>query len=356
LLESFQLDRNPKDKQLKAYNAADELFLKRINPSECDNILIINDPFGAICVALAECQPALMTDSAMAQEAVEHNCTANHAIQPRTLKRGSDERFSAIAVVMPKSVNYFAYLLELAVEKLSSGGKVYVLGMVKHTARGHVDTMNDLFNGVNPGKAEKKARVVELTEPTQRKLSQPSSYLADSLNLNITNLPGCYGANGLDQGARQLLSKLNDMTLRGPALDLGCGNGVLSIGLLKHQPDLHLTLVDESLAAIHSAQHNIEAHFPTATADYYHSNGMNSVPEKPYALILCNPPFHQEGTVTEGIANKLFRDMSRALHENGECWIVANRHLYYYKSLRRWFGDVQVVSNDPKFNVFLCRK
>lgn len=356
MLESYKLDRNPKDRQLKAYNAADELFLKRLNTTANDAILIINDQFGALSVALSNHQPVIYSDSAMALEAIEQNCASNGVDMPNALSKTNSEKFTCIALVMPKSINYFASLLEMATHNLAEGGKVYVLTMVKHTSRGHIDVMNQLFKQVNPGRAEKKARVIELTEPTRQKVSQISHYLADELGLEITNLPGCYGSNGLDQGARVLLSTVNQMKLEGPVLDLGCGNGVLSLGLLKQNAELNIALVDESLAAVQSAQQNLSSHFPSANVEFYQSNGMNSVPNSGYALILCNPPFHQEGTVTEGIANKLFQDMSTALKENGECWIVANRHLNYYKTLRRWFGNVRLASNDPKFNVFMCRK
>jgi 23S rRNA (guanine1835-N2)-methyltransferase len=66
-------------------------------------------------------------------------------------------------------------------------------------------------------------------------------------------------------------------------------------------------------------------------------------------LILCNPPFHQQNTVGDQIANSMFKESRKVLRKGGELWVIGNRHLNYHVNLNRLFGAHSVVASNAKF-------
>ena len=54
----FRLERNPKNDLLRAWDAADEYLLHQVDElnelSKQSSVLIVNDSFGALCIALAD--------------------------------------------------------------------------------------------------------------------------------------------------------------------------------------------------------------------------------------------------------------------------------------------------------------
>ena len=358
MLSSYCLSRIPQDNSLQAWNAAEELFLKRYSQLRLGNILIINETFGALSVALSDHSVMSIQHSAMSEEAVQYNLANNQRNKlGSNVELSEGKRFDSIVVYPAKSINYFLYLLDTAAKRLSPSGTVYVPVMVKHTSKGQINAMNSIFNEVTPGRSEKKARVIELRQPdTTIDHSEITEYEADALQLRLYNLPGCYSATSLDQGAREFIKHFDRMTLSSPALDMGCGNGALSLALLQRKNDLNISLVDENIQALDSAKLNLSTHYPGANTHFFHSNGLNSVPTQKYQLIVCNPPFHQDNAITEAISIKLFKDLSQQLSPDGECWIIGNRHLHYKNKLQKLFNHVTIEADTPKFLIYRCRK
>ena len=83
---TFSLSRYPlrKHEQLRAWDAADELVLEHVATLNTDaansspKVLIINDQFGALGVALHAFTPTLVGDSFIAQQAIEYNLAQNN--------------------------------------------------------------------------------------------------------------------------------------------------------------------------------------------------------------------------------------------------------------------------------------
>ena len=71
-------------------------------------------------------------------------------------------------------------------------------------------------------------------------------------------------------------------------------------------------------------------------------------------LVLCNPPFHQQNTLTLDIAKRMFTSAKTALASDGELWVVANRHLPYYRLLKRLFKHCNTIATDSKFSLYQC--
>jgi 16S rRNA G1207 methylase RsmC len=114
-------------------------------------------------------------------------------------------------------------------------------------------------------------------------------------------------------------------------------------------------MVDESRAAIESARISFSHNYPQADIQLLHNDGLHEVSQA-FDLIVINPPFHQQNTVTTDIAMSMFAQAKACLTSNGELWIVANRHLNYQSSLKRWFRKVNVVTQNDKFIIIQAKQ
>jgi len=359
MFSSYRLSRIPQDSQLQAWNAADELFMNRCAALDLNfqSTLIVNDSFGALAVALNNAEIDWWNDSAMSLAALKSNVSRNNKQQPNVVSSlTGQKKYESVIIQMPKSLKLFRWQLEQIVKNGSPSLKVYVLCMVKHVGQGHIKAMQSLFSGSNPGKAEKKARVISLTTPASTfEKTALSSYFAPEVEAEFVNLPGCYAENTVDMGARVFIKHFSLLPKANKVLDLGCGNGILSVAYFRQYPETEMYLVDESQQAIDSAKLNLKAF--DSNCHYKHSNGLSEFNHSDiFDLILCNPPFHQSTTLTEHIAFGLIKESAQHLDEGGELWLVANRHLDYRAVCNRHFSSTKLRSNDAKFNVIQCIK
>lgn len=353
MLHNLRLSRIPQDDQLQAWNAADELLIKRIE-EVCGKTLIVNDHFGALAAVMHKEDICWWNDSATSIEAMELNSNQNNIKPLENIRPPFDSRlrFETVVIQIPKSASYFAWQLEALKPTLTDGGTVLALGMVKHISQAHIQAMNSRFELVNPGRAEKKARVISLKEPVNKEIKiKEKTYKNPTNDKTIKTLPGCFSEKTVDPGARVFISHFHLLPKANKVLDLGCGNGILSQSFQSMHPEVELHLSDDNWRAIESAKLNLE---PTENCFFHHSNGLNSLSDSDFDLILCNPPFHQNATVTEAIAEKLIEDAANNVTTNGELWLVANRHLDYRKTLKRHFNTIKIVSKDARFNVIRC--
>ena len=138
-------------------------------------------------------------------------------------------------------------------------------------------------------------------------------------------------------------------------LDLGCGNGVLGLATLAQSKNNTVTFVDESFMAVESARLSVQHNLPDRLKDavFVVDNCLDQHLKgkyyKRFDHVLCNPPFHQQNTLTDHIAWQMFNDAKVCLRKGGKLWVVGNRHLGYHDKLKRVFGGVKTVASNRKF-------
>lgn len=355
-LAALQLSRIPASKALQAWNAADELAIERLAATPVQNQLLVNDAFGALALTLGNSHTDWWSDSAMAEAALVNNAQRNGLPLPRLISHPNQlgATYQRIVIQVPKSLDMFRWQLGILASRLAEGGEIQALGMVKHLSAGHQFCMAEFFHQCEPGRAVKKARCVRLTQARRVEGESGTKTFTTPTGLTLHHEPGCFSSSRLDPGARALLDYLDQFPVVDQVLDLGCGNGVLALSYLQQYPEAQAILIDESRQAMRSAEQSAHANGLADRVRCLHHHGIGGLNLPPVPLILCNPPFHQATTLTEDIALHLFREARQALTEDGELWVVANRHLPYFHPLKRLFKQVESPSRHPKFVVYRC--
>ena len=146
--------------------------------------------------------------------------------------------------------------------------------------------------------------------------------------------------------------------LQGTIADLGCGNGVLGLKVLANNPDARVLFVDESHMAIASSRQNVAHNRPgdLPRCDFLLGNALEQQPDDSLQAVICNPPFHQQQTITDDLALQMFADAHRCLVKGGELWIIGNRHLGYPVKLPKLFNQVDPIASNTKFVILRATK
>ncbi len=370
---TFTLARYPlrKKETLRAWDAADEYLLQHIDEllktaaEDSTRILIINDGFGALTVALHTLKADVQTDSYLAHQSILKNLDTNNLQRDTITLLNSMEMFSGIydlvIIKIPKSNAYLEDLLCKIQPHINAQTKIICGAMAKNIHTNTLKVFEKVIGETTTSLAKKKARLV-FSRFTNNKVTEtkyPDSFelALDDKTLSISNHSNVFSREKLDIGTRFLLENFPPAKDYQTIVDLGCGNGILGLVAAHQQPKAQTIFVDESYMAVASAKQNFAATFgATKQADFIVSDCLNDVPPDSVDLILCNPPFHQDNVVGDHIAWQMFNDAYSRLKQDGEFWIVGNHHLAYHAKLKIIFGGYTVAASNKKFAIMFSRK
>lgn len=346
------------DDPLRAWDAADAYLLDHLREAPPSGpLLLMEDAFGALATVLHARRPTVWGDSVLSRLALSHNLELNGApADAATFVPGDHDpegRFEVAVVKPPKSLAALEDRLLRLRPVLAPGARVVLGSMIKHTPKRVYETLERCIGPTRTGLGRRKARLAFADFDADLDLppGTPSSeYEAEGMVL--TNRPGVFSRERLDPGTRLLLAHLpgGDAPLR--AADLGCGNGVLGLALALRRPDAEILLVDASYTAVACARDNAaRAGLDGPRLRFAAADGLADEPPGALDLVLCNPPFHQDRSVGDALAWRMFVQARRALRPGGELRLVGNRHLAYHVKLKRIFGNATLVASDRKFVV-----
>jgi 16S rRNA (guanine1207-N2)-methyltransferase len=181
----------------------------------------------------------------------------------------------------------------------------------------------------------------------------------------LASHPGVFGHGKLDAGTELLMEALTQSPLpthgqasgsldgkASPrALDVGCGDGVLSAWLAKQ--GCQVTAVDLSTFAVEATRRTLAANQLTGTvvqSDVYRQIAGT------FEAIVSNPPFHQERSIDYGPTQRLIREAPAHLVEGGSLTLVANAFLPYPDWLQETFGSFEILADNRRFRVYRAIK
>ncbi|WP_262966075.1 methyltransferase [Methylobacter psychrophilus] len=359
----FELNRLPKRplELLRAWDAADEYLLKilaeDLQPSADARILIVNDSFGALAVALSTFQPQAVSDSYLSQEATRLNLLANnlpeHSVKFINSLEPLEGQFDLVLIKVPKTLALLEDQLIRLHPHLLPSTQIIVAGMIKTLPSSVWKLLERLVGPTTTALARKKARLIfaasdpDLIIPVS---PYPVCYQLEESDYLISNHANVFSRDSLDIGTRFFLQHLPSRQDSVDIIDLGCGNGLLGLMAAELNPAATVHFVDESFMAVASAKENFYRAFgQTRNATFRVSDGLKDFELASADIILCNPPFHQHNTIGDQLANSMFNQSKKVLRNGGQLWIIGNRHLNYQVNLNRLFGGHTVVAANAKF-------
>lgn len=363
----FELNRLPKRPRelLRAWDAADEYLLDTVaeqlplpdGPATGARILILNDSFGALSVALSAYRPYAMSDSYLSQQATRLNLAVNnlpeHSVSLLNSLESPEGVFDLVLIKVPKTLALLEDELIRLHPHLTPTSRVIVAGMIKTLPPSVWKLLERLVGPTTTSLAKKKARLV-FASPDAELIIPPSPYplcyRLENTELLISNHANVFSRDSLDIGTRFFLQHLPSRQDACDIIDLGCGNGLVGLIAAERCPLATVHFVDESFMAVASAKDNFQRTFgEQRQATFRVGDGLIGVESESADLILCNPPFHQQNTVGDQIAAGLFKQSKRVLRKGGELWVIGNRHLDYHSYLGRLFGAHSIIAANSKF-------
>jgi 16S rRNA (guanine1207-N2)-methyltransferase len=358
----FSLQRNPRDKRLQAWDAADEFLLNHLDQTRMlsghGRVLILNDAFGALAVALAGHQLYSWNDSFLAQQALRDNLLAN-GYPVDQVRTNSDIGFPGTAVdcvliKIPKTLALLEHQLYALRALLHHDSRIVAAGMARNIHSSTLKLFETILGPTTTTRAFKKSRLIQIER--DQSINEGQSRYPDGYELHvdrdyhIVNHASLFSRERLDAGSRFLLEQMPMGEQYRQIVDLGCGNGVLGLIAAALNPGASLLFCDESHMAIASARENFENAFAREReAEFRVTDCLRGVDSESRDLVLINPPFHQQHGIGDSIAWEMFKDARRVLRKEGELRIVGNRHLAYHAKLKKLFGNCETISANKKF-------
>lgn len=365
----LQLHRYPPQHQnetLQAWDSTDEYLIEHItsewDPQELTGMQILNDEFGALSCWFSSAKPGSYGDSFVSNKGCKYNAQQNqidseqitlghsmHSLQPARL----------YILKIPKTTALLEHQLIQIQSVAEAGCKVIAAGKAKMIHKSTLALFEKYLGPVTTSLAKKKSRLIFCTPDgnKQHQSPYPTRWQLDNSPLQISNHANVFSRQQLDIGARFMLEHLPDASNK-TLVDLGCGNGVLGLSVLQQNPSAKVIFIDESYMAIQSARENVEENLPHLLdqCEFIVSNCLEELGNRKVNIVLCNPPFHQQNTITDHIAWQMFSDSAKHLYPGGELRIVGNRHLDYPAKLKRLFGGYQVEASNKKFSILSSKK
>lgn len=372
---TFELNRYPlrNNDPLRAWDAADEYILHHLFDNQLldseQRVLIVNDSFGALSVPLSQFSPDSFGDSYISQQSIQQNGLNNLGDGHTSLFITSTGKLNGIydVVIMklPKNQALLEDQLYRIKKHITAKTIIVAAGMVKAVHRSTLEFFESIIGPTATSLARKKARLIFLQVDTALKgdtTPYPKSYQLDDYNITVVNHANVFSRQKLDIGTRFFLENMPSDSNAKDVVDLGCGNGLLGVVYALKNAAAQLTFVDESYMAVASARTNYEhalgecGNAENGSAEFLVSDCLAGIEANTIDLILNNPPFHQNTAVGDHVAWQMFTEAKTVLRNNGQLWVIGNRHLGYHTKLKRLFGNCEIVASNQKFVLLKARK
>ena len=364
------LNRYParKDEQLRAWDAADEYILTHLNDhsllKETSKVLILNDAFGALSIALAPYKPCSISDSYISHQAILQNAELNQ-ISPDNISlqdnfQPIDGIVDLVIIKIPKNLAMLEDELYRIRNHCNEKTVILAAAMSKHIHTSTLKLFERIIGPTTTSLAQKKARMVFSQLDTSLepgKSPYPGQYKLDLTDDTYLNHANVFSREKLDIGSRFMLEYIPQSTAYAHIVDLACGNGVLGITAAQLNPMANVSFVDESFMAVESARLNAKRLLEDDSRCVFKvTDCLQGIEDNSVDLIINNPPFHQNHVVGDFIAWQMFNEAKQKLKAGGEIIIVGNRHLGYHIKLKKLFGRCEMIANNKKFVILKAVK
>lgn len=244
--------------------------------------------------------------------------------------------------------------VEDAAERLAAllpeDGRVVAGGRVKHMSRGQNAALGRSFDEVTASLGRQKSRVLHARDARPAAPLWPQRRRLPEFDMDVVAHGATFATNRLDDGTRLLLQACASSPLPGadgPAVDLGCGSGIIATWLARR--GWRTTGVDVAWSAVESTRLTAAAN--GLDVGVLRADGLSTFEAGSVDLIASNPPFHRRSEKDSTPTLRMIADAGRVLRPDGELWLVFNSHLPYLPELRRHVGHTTVEARDRNYTV-----
>ncbi|MCE2571347.1 16S rRNA (guanine(1207)-N(2))-methyltransferase RsmC [Motilimonas eburnea] len=260
--------------------------------------------------------------------------------------------FDAIILYVPKAKAEVEYLLANLMPHLKLNGLLYLVGENRGGIKSINKQLTPYANQTTKLDSARRCSLLALEKHQVCDEFQLDDWLSrysievKGQHLEVISLPGVFSAKELDLGTQVLLE--NIAPLKGNALDIGCGAGVIGAYLLKSNPDLNLDMIDVNALAVESTKRTLAAN--GLTANVFASDVYSDVNQR-YNTLVSNPPFHAGLNTHYGAAEQIINQARQHLKIRGRLIIVANKFLRYEPLFEQSFSHCESLFATSKFKL-----
>lgn len=304
-------------------------------------------------VTLVDCNVAAV---ACAQQTLAANGLVNATARLSDGVAGlAPESFDLVLSHLPRERAVQEELIQGAAWALRPGGRLYLVAHTRAGVKSAIARARRVFGHCAVVRQKKGYHVALATKPVG--LHAPSlaeGYVArtvvlDGVETTLIAKPGVFAWDRLDEGTAALVGAMR-IGAGDRVLDLGCGTGLAGLAAARRVVAGCLVLVDADVRAVESARRTLAAN-GIANAEVLLSDCASAVCDRPFDVVITNPPFHQGVGVDYEVAHQFVRDAARVLCPGGQLFLVANRFLRYADLIRETFGEVDVAYADSRYHV-----
>src|SRR5690625_1538178 len=237
-------------------------------------------------------------------------------------------------------------------------------GRVKHMTRSQSQALAASFSEVRASRGIGKSRALIAAGPRpEAPAPRPATGVAQLSVRGARQELGLHGIGGVFSGARAdagsvLLPGALDRSVAagdvaaGSAIDLGCGNGLLTAYLAAALPEAQVLGSDDDAEAVLSTRNTLEA--SGLGRDSVRVTWDRSLAREAAGsadLVLLNPPFHDGTVIDATLVQDLLDAAARVLRPGGQLWFVHNSHLRYRAEIETRIGPARQQARDRRFTV-----
>lgn len=267
--------------------------------------------------------------------------------------------FDVVYLRVPKSKALLNYLIIETMKLLKPNGRLIAVGFndegIKNTFKKIEKAFGELVEQELLGKG---LRIAEfgLVNPKRDEIEDRQyteiKNIPNELSLSLSSKAGIYGAEKIDQGSLFLCETVLQHYQDIPAdkiLDIGCGNGFISLVLAQHFKNSEFIATDNNITAMAICENNFQQNCVNGAVIL--DDCASTLASKEFNLIVSNPPFHQGFDTSENLTIRFLEATERLLARKGEAWFVMNRFLKVEALAKKTKLKLDLMSENNHFKI-----
>jgi 16S rRNA (guanine1207-N2)-methyltransferase len=265
----------------------------------------------------------------------------------------------AATLRLPRARPRLELTLHAVAACLPAGGQIWVTGANDEGIKSTAKRLRPLFEDVQTRAFRRHVRVLvarRTDTPARGDLDDWADRRVISLPgvaapVDVRVWPGLFAKGGLDPATALLLKHLQDLDLRGPVLDFGCGAGLIAMAVRARKPSVQISLLDVDALAVHAAVGNVP------DAEGLCGEGWQGLPgDARFGCILSNPPLHRGKDLDLVALDRLISLAPQRLVRGGRLLLVSLRSVGPGRRMMQAFGNASLLGEDHRFQVWRSQK